>query len=140
LLEHVCSPQDVVPENFHDLHKYSVEDYTFWLDLWNFLGIIHSVSPSQVSISLIIECPTYLHTLQIIVAGTRKEVPTWFPGAKLNFAENLLHRKDDSIACTASGESGRMTHISFRQLRQLVGEMAASMRVNGLTVGDRVAG
>jgi len=35
-------------ENYYDLHKYSVEDYTFWLDLWDFLGIISSVPPQKV--------------------------------------------------------------------------------------------
>ena len=35
-------------EDYHDLHKYSIEDYTFWLDLWEFLGIISSIPPQKV--------------------------------------------------------------------------------------------
>lgn len=35
-------------EDYHDLHKYSVEDYTFWLDLWEYLGIISSTPPDKV--------------------------------------------------------------------------------------------
>lgn len=35
-------------EDFHDLHRYSVEDYTFWLDMWQYLGIIYSVGPEKV--------------------------------------------------------------------------------------------
>ena len=34
---------------YHDLHKYSVEHYVFWLDLWEYVGIISSVPPQKVS-------------------------------------------------------------------------------------------
>jgi acetoacetyl-CoA synthetase len=35
-------------EDYSELHEYSVTDYTFWLDLWQFLGIISSVPPTKV--------------------------------------------------------------------------------------------
>ncbi|RDB16867.1 Acetoacetyl-CoA synthetase [Hypsizygus marmoreus] len=110
--------------NYHDLHKYSVEDYNFWLDLWEFLGIISSIPPDP---------------KRITVPGKIPEVPIWFPDARLNYAENLLYRNDDAIAITAGGESGVVTNYSFRELRQLVRRMAAALRVNGLEAGDRVA-
>lgn len=69
-----------------------------------------------------------------------KEIPTWFPGARLNFAENLLFHQHDAIACTEIRETGTVTHCTFRELRELVKEMAAALKVNGLKVGDRVAG
>jgi len=80
------------------------------------------------------------HSLQITQKGKYEEVPEWFPGARLNYAENLLYRNDDCIACTAGNELGVVKHYTFRQLREMVREMAAAMRVNGLKVGDRVAG
>ncbi|KAG6891580.1 hypothetical protein C0992_003607 [Termitomyces sp. T32_za158] len=110
--------------NYHELHKYSVEDYTFWLDLWEALGIISSIPPNP-------------H--QIIVPGKLPEIPEWFPGARLNYAENLLWHNNDRVACTASGESGKVTDYTFRELRELVKNMAAALRVNGLQIGDRVA-
>ncbi|KAF8070101.1 acetoacetyl-CoA synthetase [Lyophyllum atratum] len=110
--------------NYHDLHKYSVEDYTFWLDLWEALNIVSSIPPNP---------------KQIIAPGRYAEIPDWFPGSRLNYAENLLWRNNDSIACTASGESGVVTNYTFRELRQLVTELAAALRVGGLQVGDRVA-
>lgn len=58
----------------------------------------------------------------------------------LNYAENLLYRNDDGIACTSSGESGIVTNYSFQELHLLVRKMAAALRVNGLQIGDRVAG
>lgn len=72
--------------------------------------------------------------------GQIKEVPVWFPGARLNFVENLLYRNDDAIAITAAGESGVVTNYTFRQLRYLVGRMATALRINGLKPRDRVAG
>lgn len=72
--------------------------------------------------------------------GRLPEVPNWFPGARLNYAENLLYRKDDGIALTEAGESGVVTNITFRELNERVRVMASALRVNGLKVGDRVAG
>jgi len=72
--------------------------------------------------------------------GTLEEIPTWFPGARLNYAENLLYRRDEGIALTEAGESGVVIHITYRELYQRVRLMAAALRVKGLKVGDRVAG
>ncbi|KAJ7141328.1 acetoacetate-CoA ligase [Mycena epipterygia] len=110
-------------QDYHDLHKYSVETYTFWLDLWEFLGIISSVPPKT-----------------IMVKGAIPEVPVWFPEVRMNYAENLLHRRDDAIAVTAGGENGVVRHYTFRQVRELVRQMACAMRHYGLKPGDRVAG
>lgn len=83
---------------------------------------------------------SYIERPQVLTEGPLKESPLWFPGARLNYAENLLHRKDDAVACTVSGESGHVTDYSFRELRELVRSMAAALRANGLKTGDRVAG
>ncbi|KAE9391898.1 acetoacetyl-CoA synthetase [Gymnopus androsaceus JB14] len=109
-------------KDYHDLHRYSVEEYSFWEDAWTYCRIIYSVPPQEV-----------------IAQGNIPEVPEWFPGARLNYAENLLWRNDDGIACTAGGELGKVTDYTFRELRQRVRIMASAMRANGLKVGDRVA-
>lgn len=67
------------------------------------------------------------------------EVRTWFPGARLNYAENLLRYNGDNIAVTSARETGHVVHYSFRQLREMVRQLAAALRVNGLKPGDRVA-
>ncbi|KAJ3509790.1 hypothetical protein NLJ89_g5033 [Agrocybe chaxingu] len=112
-------------KDYHDLHKYSVEDFTFWLDLWEFLGIVSSVPPNKDKI--------------LKPGKLLPEVPSWFPGARLNYAENLLFRKDDGIALTEAGETGIVKHVTYRQLDERVRAMAAALRVNGLKPGDRVA-
>lgn len=72
--------------------------------------------------------------------GKFKEIPIWFPDARLNYAENLLWRKDDAVAVTATSETGVFEHYTFRQLREMVRKMASALRISGLQVGDRVAG
>lgn len=69
-----------------------------------------------------------------------EEIPNWFPGARLNYAENLLIRKDDGIALTEATELGVIAEVSYKELNARVGQMAAALRANGLKVGDRVAG
>ncbi|KAF7793992.1 hypothetical protein EIP86_005118 [Pleurotus ostreatoroseus] len=109
--------------DYHDLHKYSVTDWAFWQDLWEYLGIVYSVPPEK-----------------ILAEGRMKEVPVWFPGARLNYAENILRFNNDNIAVTSARETGQIAHYSFKQLRSMVQTLAAAMRINGLQAGDRVAG
>ncbi|KZV69340.1 acetoacetate-CoA ligase [Peniophora sp. CONT] len=109
-------------KDYHDLHEYSVSDYAFWQDLWEFMGMRYS-QPST----------------KVIAPGIHKLIPEWFPGARLNYAENLLWRDDDGLAITESNESGEVRSYSYRQLREKVRLMAAALRRNGLEAGDRVA-
>ncbi|KIY69530.1 acetyl-CoA synthetase-like protein [Cylindrobasidium torrendii FP15055 ss-10] len=111
---------------YHDLHAYSVAETSnaFWIDLWDYLGIVSSVHPDS---------------QRVTSSGYLDEVPIWFPDARLNYAENMLVRTDDGIAITAAGESGVVVDCSFRELREQVRRMAAAMRASGLKPGDRVA-
>ena len=72
--------------------------------------------------------------------GYIKEVPRWFPGARLNYAENLLWRTDDGIAITEANETGHIVSYSYRELRELVRKFATALKLHGLQPGDRVAG
>jgi acetoacetyl-CoA synthetase len=72
--------------------------------------------------------------------GYIKEVPRWFPGARLNYAENLLWRADDGIAITESNETGNALSCSWRELREQVRKLATALKAHGLQPGDRVAG
>jgi acetoacetyl-CoA synthetase len=67
-------------------------------------------------------------------------VPRWFPGARLNYAENLLWRTDDGIAITECNDSGNISSYSYRELREHVRKLAGALRIHGLQPGDRVAG
>ncbi|HSB96703.1 MAG TPA: acetoacetate--CoA ligase [Spongiibacteraceae bacterium] len=64
----------------------------------------------------------------------------WFDGARLNFAENLLRRRDDHPALIAYLETGARRELSYAQLYRQVAACAASLRRLGVVAGDRVAG
>ncbi|MFL5449177.1 MAG: acetoacetate--CoA ligase, partial [Gemmatimonadales bacterium] len=66
--------------------------------------------------------------------------PTWFPGARLNYAENLLRHADDRVALVFWNERGRQREISYGELNQQVRSVAAALAAEGVVAGDRVAG
>ena len=66
--------------------------------------------------------------------------PRWFTGARLNFAENLLRRRDDADALVLWTEDGRGRTLSFSELARDVARFAALLCAEGVGPGDRVAG
>ena len=69
--------------------------------------------------------------------------PSFFHGAKLNFAENLLypgsHPPEDSVAVIEANEGSR-NFVTWRDLRERVRLCSGAMRGLGVQGGDRVAG
>jgi len=63
----------------------------------------------------------------------------FFPGARLNFAENLLHSRGDAPAIVFRGEGSAPRAITRDELRRDVARLAAALREGGLRSGDRVA-
>lgn len=63
----------------------------------------------------------------------------WFPGARLNFAENLLRRDDGQPAILFFGEDQVRLSWSFRDLSRHAAGFGAALRTRGLVPGDRVA-
>lgn len=82
-------------------------------------------------------------------------IPRWFPGVKMNFAENILFsgdkdgrpvidaaKADDKVACTEVREGSfvePVRHITWKELRQRVGKLSQAMRAHGVKKGDRIA-
>lgn len=64
----------------------------------------------------------------------------WFPEARLNFAENLLRRRDDADAIVFWGEDKVKRRLSFAELHALVSRLQQALRAAGVGQGDRVAG
>jgi acetoacetyl-CoA synthetase len=64
----------------------------------------------------------------------------WFPGARLNFAENLLRHGGPEPAIVFRNESGLRRELSRDALRGEVARLAAGLREAGVGPGDRVAG
>ncbi|MHA1457240.1 MAG: acetyl-coenzyme A synthetase N-terminal domain-containing protein, partial [Promethearchaeota archaeon] len=71
------------------MYRWSVDKIEdFWAAMWDFGGIVASKTYDKVVEDL------------SVWPGTK-----WFPGAKLNFAENLLKYKDDQLAFVFQGET-----------------------------------
>jgi acetoacetyl-CoA synthetase len=66
--------------------------------------------------------------------------PRWFPGARLNFAENLLRFRDDREALVSWTEHGPGRRLTYSELARAVTSFAGYLRAAGVVAGDRVAG
>lgn len=105
------------------LYEWSVNHIPeFWGSLWKFLEIISSQKYETVVEDL-----------------SRFPGTNWFPGARLNFAENLLRFNDDRPALIQIDEAGDRESLSYFELNAKVAKLARSLRSLGVKTGDRVA-
>ncbi|XP_059974378.1 acetoacetyl-CoA synthetase isoform X2 [Mesoplodon densirostris] len=114
-------------ENYDDLYHWSVESYSdFWAEFWKFSGIVFSRMYDEV----------------VDTSKGIADVPEWFKGSRLNYAENLLqHGENDGVALYVAREGREeIVKVSFAELRQQVALYAAAMRKMGVRSGDRVVG
>jgi len=95
----------------------------FWPALWRFCDIKASRSWGKV-----------------LEHGHKMPGASWFKGAQLNFAENLLRRKDDATAILFYNESGQHRSLSYHQLYAQVSRLAQALRASGINRGDRIVG
>ena len=110
--------------SYEELHQFSVDaPERFWASVWDFCGVAAESRGEQT-----VDDPTRM-------PGAR-----WFPGARLNFARNLLRRRDAQPALIALREDGQRTSVSFAELYDRVSCIAQALRATGVGVGDRVAG
>ena len=106
------------------LHAWSIaEPAQFWRSMWDFAGIIGD-GPGE----------------RVVVDGDRMPGARWFPDAKLNYAENLLRRRDEADALVFWGEDRVRHRLSFAGLHDQVSRMARALAARGVRQGDRVAG
>ncbi|WP_457582335.1 acetoacetate--CoA ligase [Ensifer canadensis] len=63
----------------------------------------------------------------------------FFPGASLNFAENLLRRAGSGDALIFRGEDKVSYRLSWDDLRALVSRLQQALKARGIGKGDRVA-
>ncbi|KXJ28939.1 acetoacetyl-CoA synthetase [Exaiptasia diaphana] len=112
-------------EHYHDLWKWSVEQYSrFWESFWLFSNVIHSQPYKEV----------------VDTSKRIDEIPEWFPGARLNYAENLLRYEGNKVALYTAGEGQNLKSITFSELKQNVATLASALRNLGIKKGDRVVG
>lgn len=110
--------------SYVDLYRWSVDDIpAFWAAAWDFLGIQASAPYTAV-----IDDPS------------RFPGASWFPGARLNLAENLLRYRDDGVALVFVGETAAPLRLTYAELYHSVALLAGALRAAGVEPGDRVAG
>lgn len=116
--------KDLQFANFEELRSWSVKEIgAFWESIWNFSGILSS------------------HPYEAAYQKAENFSDSrFFPGAKLNFAENLLRRKDSFPALIYRGEDGSRRELSYSELRSYVGALAKDLKKRGVLPGDRVVG
>ncbi|WP_207061483.1 acetoacetate--CoA ligase [Motiliproteus sp. SC1-56] len=108
---------------YHALYDWSVANSeTFWSRLWDY-GAIRGHKGSTV-----------------LADGDKMPGARWFPEARLNFAENLLRRRDDKPALIFRSEDERRVELSYHQLYARTARLASALRQAGIQKGDRVAG
>ncbi|MGB8327633.1 MAG: acetoacetate--CoA ligase [Steroidobacteraceae bacterium] len=64
----------------------------------------------------------------------------WFADTQLNFAENLLRRRDDAPALVFGNERDARRTLTHAELYREVARVATGLKQCGVVAGDRVAG
>ncbi len=111
-------------EDYAALYQWSIDQpEAFWSALWDESGVI---AESRGSV--------------VLADGDKMPGAHWFPEARLNFAENLLRRRDEGDALIFWGEDKVRRRISYKALYDQVSQVAQALKAAGITEGDRVAG
>ncbi|MGH8247358.1 MAG: acetoacetate--CoA ligase, partial [Gammaproteobacteria bacterium] len=121
--EFVRANLGVATNSYAELHAWSINDReAFWSSIWDFCGVIASKRGERV-----------------LVDGDKMPGARFFPDARLNFAENLLRRRDDSEAIAFQCENGSGNRLTWRELHAEVSALAQGLRAAGVVKGDRIA-
>ena len=108
--------------DYQALWEWSTTDLDgFWGSLWEYFEISASVPYERV-------------LGQRSMPGAK-----WFPGAKLSYAEHIFRgKRDDDVAIVHASETRPLAELCWGELRELTAQIAAGLRANGVTRGDRV--
>ncbi|WP_207844390.1 acetoacetate--CoA ligase [Williamsia soli] len=109
--------------SYADLWEFSVECVDeFWLAVRDFFDVIAEGGR------------------ETVLAGEVMPGARWFPGARVNYAENALRHRGLGVAVVSVGEDGSASELSWDELRAQVGAVAGWLRAQGVGRGDRVVG
>ena len=113
-----------VSADFLSLQAWAVANTEdFWSAVWDFCAVVSTARGADV----LLDADNF--------PGAR-----WFPQARMNFAENLLRRRDEHPALVSVLENGARRELSYAQLHDQVAALASSLHKQGVVAGDRVAG
>jgi acetoacetyl-CoA synthetase len=109
--------------NYEELWQWSVADLEgFWSAVWSYFDVRQSVPPERV------------------LASPQMPGAQWFPGARLNFVEQVFrHASAAAPAVIFQSEIAGTGEVSWAELEQQVAALAHTLRGQGVRAGDRVA-
>jgi acetoacetyl-CoA synthetase len=113
--------------DYDSLRRWSVEDLpAFWQSVWDFERL-QSPTPHQA-----------------VLAQPHMPGAQWFPGAQVNYAQQVLRHVEAAHAAgqpaiVSDDERGRVREMSWPELRRQVAALALALRDRGVQRGDRVA-
>ncbi len=109
--------------DYRAISKWSTDhSEEFWSEIWDFCGIIGEKGTV------------------VLKDGDKMPGAQFFPDAKINFAENLLRRRDDHPALIFRDETGGERSLTFNQLYDEVSKWQQAFKEAGIEKGDRVSG
>jgi acetoacetyl-CoA synthetase len=122
-LEWLRETRGIDHAGYDELWRWSVDDLEgFWGSLWDFFEI-------------------RAHTPYERVLGSR-EMPgaEWFTGSRLNYAEHMVGREEDTdkVAVLARSQTRDDIDLTFGDLREQVASARAGLQRLGVGPGDRV--
>ena len=122
---HVSSQDRVDLPDYASLWRWSNDERElFWRAVWDFCGVIGERGE------------------RTLVDPHRMPGATWFPDARLNFAENVLAREFASTGTDAlvfRGEDKAARGLSQAELVAGTSRIAAALRAHGIAAGDQIA-
>ncbi|AKH19460.1 acetoacetate--CoA ligase [Sedimenticola thiotaurini] len=109
--------------DYTQLYQWSIDQpEAFWSAIWEESGVIAETRGDVV-----------------LENGDKMPGARWFPQAKLNYAQNLLRRRDDSDALVFRGEDKVQRRVSHQELYDQVSRLVQALEAAGIGEGDRVA-
>ena len=110
------------PVDYSALHRWSIDQPAdFWSQVWDFAEVRGEKGA------------------RYLVDAGKMPGAGWFPDARLNYAENLLRRRDGETALVFWGEEKLVRRISYGDLYRRVARLAEAMKAEGVVAGDVVA-
>ncbi|TFL10009.1 acetoacetate--CoA ligase [Pusillimonas caeni] len=109
-------------DDYQTLWQWSVDELeTFWSTVLQFFQVQADGDPG------------------VVLADARMPGAKWFPGLQLNYAEHVFRNADASRpALLARSEDCEPRFVSWQELRDTTGALAATLRESGVGPGDRV--
>ncbi|WP_422088948.1 acetoacetate--CoA ligase [Variovorax sp.] len=117
-------------DSYDALWRWSVTELdAFWRSIWDYAAI---------------QSPTPLAPGATVLAERRMPGASWFPGAQVNYAREVLRHVDAAHAAgmpaiVSDNERGDVRELSWPEMRRQVASVALTLKALGVRRGDRVA-